>query len=385
MKNTIAGIGLSLQKEKERAKELFKKMETPSLKYGQGMQILLKELDLNQALAKENEEERMNIQAPKEVCILNPSEFSKEEQDWYWEGLVSPKENKFLALHNAILNDAKIIIIPENISCKQPLFINSHLKKKAKAETVIIIAEKNSSIKIIEQSSSEKEAYYKSQVIQVYAKENAEVEFCSVQNLSTNTYNISIKRGRAERNASIIWKDLALGGKFTQLHTQTALLCPQGRTENYSAYLGNGEQIFDIYAEALHKAAQTESTLYNRGVLCDTARTVTRGRIFIEKENPKCKAKQKSDNLLVGQKARCDAVPILEVENDDVSCTHGATITHLDEEKLFYLTSRGIEKETAEHMSMAGFIEPMVNNFPGEELQEKIREKIWEKITHEKS
>jgi len=148
-----------------------------------------------------------------------------------------------------------------------------------------------------------------------------------------------------------------------------------------SGYFGNGTQILDLYSEATHKASSTECVLYNKGVLCDTARAITRGNISIEKGNSKCKAKQKLDNLLVGEHARCDAVPILEVENDDVSCSHGATISHLDEEKIFYLTSRGIEEESAKNMILTGFLDPIINLFPEEEFQEKIRKKIWEKLT----
>ncbi|MSR86137.1 Fe-S cluster assembly protein SufD [Candidatus Woesearchaeota archaeon] len=384
MKENIQCIGISIQKEKEKGKELFKSLETPILKYGQGMQISLKELDLNTVLAKENEEERMSIDAPKEVRVLHPSELSREEQDWYWEGLVSYKENKFLALHQAILNDARIIIIPKNINCKEPIKIKSHVSKKAKAETIIVIVEQNASAIIIEENSSEKEAHYKSQVIQVYAKEDSSIEFCTLQDLSTETYNFTIKRGRAERNAKISWRDMVLGGKLSQLDVQTNLICPQAQMEASSGYFGKGGQVFDLYSEAKHMSSSTECTLYNRGVLCNGARTVTRGKIIIEKNNSKCKAKQKSDNLIIGKNARCDAVPILEVENDDVSCFHGATITHLDEEQLFYLSSRGIELESAKAMIIAGYLEPIINTFPNEEFQEKIREKIWKRMENEK-
>ncbi len=384
MKKNIQSIGISIQKEKEKGKEVFKRLQAPMLKYGQGMQISLKELDFNTVLAKENEEERMGIQAPKDVKVLHASELSLEEQDWYWEGLISYNENKLLALHQAILNDARIIIIPQNINCKEPIRIKSHLSKKAKAETIIVIVEQNASATIIEESYSEKEAYYKSQVIQVYAKEDSSIEFCSLQDLSTQTYNFTIKRGRAERNAKISWKDIVLGGKLAQLDVQTSLICPQAQVEISSGYFGKATQVFDIYSEAKHMSSNTECTLYNRGVLCDSARTITRGKIIIEKDNPKCKAKQKSDNLLIGKNARCDAVPILEVENDDVSCSHGATITHLNEEQLFYLSSRGIELESAKAMIIAGYLEPIINLFPSEEFQENIREKIWKRMENEK-
>ena len=95
--------------------------------------------------------------------------------------------------------------------------------------------------------------------------------------------------GGTERNAKIFWRDIVLGSKFTQLDVQTALICPQSQVEASSGYFGKGTQTFDLYSEAKHMSSNTECTLYNRGVLCDTARTVTRGKITIEKNNPKCK------------------------------------------------------------------------------------------------
>ncbi len=375
--------GLSLQKEKEKSRELFKNLEMPNFKYGQGLQIDLTDLDLNKVLAKENEEERMTIEAPAEVRILCPLELSKEEQEIYWSGLFSPKENKILALHQAILNDVKMIIIPENTTCKSPIRIKSHLKKKVKAESLIIIAEKNTTVTIIEESTSEKDSYYKSQIMQVYAKDNALVEIYSFQNLSLETYNFTLKRGRVESNGKIIWRDISIGGKFSQIYHETALICPSAQTEVLTGYFGKENQVFDLYSEAKHKSSNTECILLNKGVLCDNARAITRGKIKIEKENKNCKAKQKSDNLLVDKKTRCDAVPILEVENDEVSCSHGVTITHLDEEKLFYLISRGIARDSAKAMLIVGFLEPIINTFNGEELQERIREELWRKINNE--
>src|SRR3989338_6390539 len=126
---------------------------------------------------------------------------------------------------------------------------------------------------------------------------------------------------------------------------------------------------------------QTNSNMLPRGELTENARTIYQGKISIEKHTKNCKAKQKSENLLIGEHARCDAVPILEVENDEVQCSHGATIGKLNEENIFYFIARGIEEDTAKQMIIAGFLEPIISKFPTEEIQEHIRKNITERIT----
>jgi len=381
--HTMQSLGINNELQKKEARELFNSLETPILKYGQGIQVLLKDLDLNQVISKVNEEERMGIQAPAGVLVQSAQELTKEEREHY-TNLISAKENKFLALHFAILDDCKIITIPRDMTVKEPIIINSHISKKAKAESIIIIAEVNAKADIIEKSSSTEEAYYKSQTVQIFAKENAQITFSSIQELSKETYNFMIKRGKAEANANIIWLDAILGSKYTHLRSKTLLTSLNAHTENYSLYFSQGKQIFDLDTESIHKIRQTNSNMLSKGVLTENARTIYQGKISIEKHAKNCKAKQKSENLLIGEHARCDAVPILEVENDEVQCSHGATIGKLDEEKLFYFTARGIEEETAKQMIIAGFLEPIINKFPTEEVQEKIRKRLEEKIENER-
>ena len=378
--HTMQSFGINKELQKKEARELFNNLETPLLKYGQGIQVLLKELDLNKVIAKVNEEERMTIEAPQGVLIRSAQELNPEELELY-TSLISPRENKFLALHFAILDDWKIITIPRDMTVREPIIITSHISKKAKAESIIVIAEINAKAEIIEKSSSTEKAYYKSQTVQIFAKENAQIMFSSVQELSPETYNFVIKRGKVEGNANITWLDATLGSKYTHLRVQTHLTSQHANTENYSLYLNQGKQIFDLNTESLHKTRQTNSNMLCKGVLTENARTIYQGKILIEKGSKNCKAKQKSENLLIGEHARCDAVPILEVENDEVQCSHGATIGKLNEENIFYFIARGIEEDTAKQMIIAGFLEPIISKFPTEEIQEHIRKNITERIT----
>lgn len=380
--HVMQSLGVNKEQEKKEAQEIFNNLEIPSLKYGQGIQVLLKELDLNKVIAKPNEEERMNISAPKEVGIQSLQEISKEE----WKkisSLISPKENKFLALHYSILEDCKIITIPKDTTLKEPIIISSHITKKAKAESIIIIAESNTQANIIEESTSTKEAYYKTQTVQIIAKQNAQISFSSVQNLSKETYNFVIKRGKADTQATILWNDAILGSKYTHLRIKSFASSPHANTEIYTTSFAEENQLFDIDTQSHHTCKQTSSQMFSKSVLIKNARTIYQGKIRIEKGAKNCKAKQKSENLLLGKHARCDAVPILEVENDEVSCSHGASIGKLDEEKVFYCISRGIEEKAARNMVIQGFLEPIIQKFPSQETQETIRKEIARKVQNE--
>lgn len=367
---------------KEKAKELFKSLETPLLEYGPGIQLQLNELDLNQVIAKVNEEDKIQITAPEGVQVLQASETNPFILEEHFDGLIKANENKHLALHYTILNDTRIIIIPENLTARTPIIITSNTTKKAKAENIIIIAEPTSTATIIEKSSTEKEAFFKSKTIQVYARDGANISFYSVQDHANGTYGFTVKRGKVYRDAKINFTDIILGGKYSQLHMQTQLICPGAKVEKKTISIGQNNEVFDINTESIHKAMHTESAMFSRSVLNENTRTIYRGKIKINKENKKCIAHQKSENLILGEKARCDAVPILEVKNDEVICSHGASIGHIDPEKIFYLTSRGIDEESAQKIIIAGFVEPIIQEFP-EGSQEELRQRIHKRIGHQ--
>lgn len=370
---------MTTEQYNEHARKVFNRLEMPVLKYGLGIQVYLKDLNLNQAMGAVNDDEKMTIHASRDVNVLYPSALDPYQLEEYFAGLVTADENKFMALHYAILNDTRIIVIPRNMTIKEPIMIRSQLSKKTKAESIIVIAEEASRATIIDQSFSTEDAYYKSHVVQVYAKNGAHLTYCSLQNNSEHTYTVDVKRGKVERDATIQWHDVVLGGKVTQLHMRTILNLPGAQSTNTGVYLSQRTQQFDISSETVHKAKHTESVMHHRGVLGDTSRVIYRGLIQIEKDSSHCTARQKTENLLIGDQARCDAVPKLEVKNDQVVCSHGATISHVNEDVLFYLTSRGLDEDTAQKIAIIGFLEPVIRGFP-ESLHQGIREAIGLKL-----
>ena len=372
--NTIA-------KQKEKAQQAFASLEMPSFRYGQGLTVNLSDLDFEKVFAEihKSKDNDLRIDADPNVKLCTLSKLDDNFIEQYAERLVPHTENKLSALHYAALKDVDVIIIPKNITITKPIFIQSKTIVTASAQSLIVVAEEGARVTIIEDATSTENSYYKSQVVQVYAHPHSEVTFCTIHRGSEQTYSFTTKRGEAKKDAKIIWLDFVIGNKFTQVHLRTNLIDAGAETKQYQAFLGNSKQKIDINSDAFHKHSHTNSLMLARGILSDESTAMYRGTIGIEKNSRGCNGHQKSEILLIGEKARCNSLPVLEVENEDVHCSHGSTMGQIDEEQLYYLTSRGLDADLAKQMIVSGFINPIIKNIPDQETQEKIVELIVNK------
>lgn len=376
--NNATETGMQLIRKK--ALEAFNSLQMPDLRYGLGVYTDLDAVNLNDALKENNVSDRIKIESDLRVKVINFSSMDNEFLINYFDKLVKADENKLSALHYAALNDAVALIIPKDTAIEKPIIIHSNVSSKSKAESIIIVAEENSKATVIEVSESNENSYFKSQIVQAYAAENSELSYYSLQNLNENTYNFCTKRGEVKQDAKIKWVDLLLGSRFTQLKMRTNLLEMGSSTKKLGAFFGNKNQQFDINVESVHSKGNTQSSMYHRGILNDNAKSIFRGTINIAKNSASSVGHQKSDILLMGENAKCDAVPILDVENDEVICSHGVTVGQLDPEQIFYLLSRGLDEDSAKQMLIAGFIEPVAREINHEEIRNKFSNIINEKL-----
>lgn len=165
-----------------------------------------------------------------------------------------------------------------------------------------------------------------------------------------------IRTANVSRDATLSWSDIILGGDFVRSFTLTKLAGENAETETDAIFFGTGEQEFDLMHEVVHLASHTRSELRARGVLDGHAKTVARGLVHIEEGAVGCRGTQRIDTLLLSKDVEIDAVPNLEIANDEVSCAHGATISRLDDAKLFYMMSRGMDPETAKRAHIEAFL-----------------------------
>ena len=181
-------------------------------------------------------------------------------------------------------------------------------------------------------------------------------------------------------NSSIQWFTTTIGSSLTHANADSYLLGQGSDAKSYGVFLGDHNQQFDLSASSFHKANHSTSDMYTRGVLFGNAKAVYRGNIDIASQAFGCNGYQKEEVLLLSEHAVADAIPNLEIRNNDVKCSHGATIGRIDEEHMFYLKSRGISEEEATKMIVEGFFEPLTTRIDWPELYDMIKPLVQEKI-----
>ena len=362
---------------KDKSKSLYGQLSVPELKYGLGIVASLKDFDIDNVFS-ESCVSSLEVDAPSGVEVKKLSECDLAFQELYAEGLVNHDENKFTALFYSLLDDAVVIRVPKNVKLDKPVYVKSFASNKVQAEKIIVVAEPYSKVKIVEESGS-KDSYYKGQVVEVYAQEGAEVYYYNVQDCDVDTYNFTLHRGKVEASAQLHWLCLNFGGKFSQLNMRTELLSPGACSTKRGVFFANGDQEFDFDDVTVHRAKRTKSMMRNRGIVDGKARTIYRGNVKIVKDASNCVGHQKAETLLLSDEAKASAVPILEVDNDEVVCSHGATFSKLKDEQMFYLNSRGMDEGQARDMIVKGFVTPLIDDLPGEELQARVMDLVERK------
>ncbi|MBI4016082.1 MAG: Fe-S cluster assembly protein SufD [Candidatus Aenigmarchaeota archaeon] len=362
-----------LAEHRKASLERFKTL--PSLiKYGLGIFAdtnLLQTPQLNHA-SQSTDDQQITSDSRVEVCTL--AEGIEKYPSHIAKCFSTVPQDKLLALHHAIFSTGTVIRVPANTSCK-PVQINLTLKSEARIEFLFIIAEKNSSVTIFDNAQGG-QASYRSQAVHITAQEGATVKYISTQQFEEQTTSISRKQASVAKNASVTWIDCCLGSKFAQSTTKTILEEQEAEGKTYGLFFGTNKQVFDLNAQTIHRASKTSSNMLTKGALNGNAKTIYRGLVRIEQDAHECIGHQKEDTLMLSEHAEADAVPYLEINNNNVKCGHGATVCQPDKEKIFYLMSRGLSEQEAKKNMVEGFFEPVILEINDDAISNQIRETI---------
>ncbi len=277
------------------------------------------------------------------------------------------------------LDQGNAIIIPADQVLTQPIMLEKQATTTIDADTMIIIVEKNSKASIIETSASTQDCYLRTQRLHIILEENAELSFCNIQNLNKKTYNFMSKTANTSRNAKIAWIDGCFGSLFTSSTISTTLTGEASSMTADTMFFAQRDQQFDLAVETQHVASHTTSDMRTKGVGKDTSKTVYRGNIKIHENAHNSVGYQKEDTLILSDDATVDAIPKLEIDNQDVKCKHGATVGQIDKDKLFYLTSRGLSDGEAQAAIVRGFFAPTIEKINAEEIKKQLANEIEEK------
>ena len=351
-------------------KEALVKMNAaPAPDFRQGLSIQIKPEGLSFNKPEEGDF-TLTIKHEEEAQLILDIEEVKEFFDG-WEN-----DTKLHYFHTAYSNDPMYINIPNGLETKN-ILINYDIKKGAVLSTILIKAGKNSKARIIINKTGT--ASLVSDDIRVIGQENSCIEIITIQQINKEALNFQRRRSKGHRDSEVKWVDVCLGSAFTKSEVISEL-CEEGaKTENTVLYLASGTQKFDLYTASHHKAAHTISNILTRGVLHDEAKALSRGLVKMDANAEQSQGFERQDALLLSDKAEADAIPNLEIHNHDVKCSHGSTIGNIDQEKLFYLMSRGLSEKKAKEQIVEGYFAPVLDLLDAElkvQLQENITEAL---------
>lgn len=297
--------------------------------------------------------------------------------------VVPAKDGKFAALATAFSQNGMLLYIPKGVNIKAPLsgFLWGDKTGSALISHLVIWVDEGSSASFILESASPSipGATLHVSNIEILVGKGASLQFVELQELGKNAWNFSHARARIEEGGNLDWIVGNVGSRFTKsfLNMDLAGEGAKGRMSGF--YFTNGNQHIDLDTEQDHHAPRTTSDLLFKGALTSESRVVWQGMIYVSPEAHKADGYQANRNLLLSKNSRADSIPGLEILTDDVRCTHGSTISRLEDEPMFYLQSRGISQRDAEQLLVQGFFNPIIDRIPYSYLQRKSRQVIIKK------
>lgn len=305
-------------------------------------------------------------------------------QKYFMKDGVKVDEHRLTALHAAFLNGGSFLYVPKNVEVKEPIqAIYIHDNEETNLfNHVIVVADDNSSVTYVENyvSTMESASGVFNIVTEVIAKANANIQFGAVDTLSKGITAYVNRRGTADRDAHIEWALGLMNDSDTVYENTTNLMGDGSFGISKTVVVGRGDQTQNFTTSVVHFGKNTEGHILKHGVMKDSATSIFNGIGKIEHGATKSNAEQTSRVLMLNEKARGDANPILLIDEDDVTAGHAASVGRVDPLQLYYLMSRGIPKAEAERLVIHGFLAPVVNALPIEGVKKQLVEVIERKV-----
>ncbi len=292
--------------------------------------------------------------------------------------------NAFDALHGAFWNGGYVIHIPKSVRIEDPIrvFIEHSENQHADLSHVLLIAEEDTQVVVIEDNASAKsdsEGFHCG-AVEVFAGQNANVTYVQVQHWNRQVWNFASQRAVVSKDAQLTWVTATFGSRLSKLNQAVVLDGTGSNAQLLGLAFTDARQHLDVSTAQEHLSPYTSSDLLYRTVLKDRSQTAWGGNIYVYPGANYTDAYQKNDNLLLSERAHADTLPGLEIEAHEVRCTHGATAGQIDADQLFYLMSRGIPYDLAEKLIVDGFFEPVMQRIPMQAVREEMQEFVSNKL-----
>ncbi len=283
---------------------------------------------------------------------------------------------KFASLHTAFVRDGAFIFVPRGVEVATPIVIH-HLAAGAGTAVfphTLVVAEENSKVTVVDAFlSADGSAHFACGANDLYAAHGAQLTYIGAQAWSRDTLSFQFNSTIVRRDARVQSLNLHLGGKQARHESLSQLQAPGAFSEMLALTVADGSQEFDQRTLQIHQAPNTKSDLLYKNALRAKAKTIFSGLIIVDPDAQKTDAYQSNRNLMLSDDAEANSLPGLEIQANDVRCTHGATSSRIDPEQEFYLQSRGIRKEAADELLTFGFFEEVLNRLSSDELHAALR------------
>ncbi|MDO8558598.1 MAG: Fe-S cluster assembly protein SufB [bacterium] len=286
----------------------------------------------------------------------------------YFGSIIPVGDNKFAALNSACWSGGSFIYVPKGVKVEMPLqaYFRINSKNFGQFERTLIIADEGSDLHYIEGCTA---PVYSTDslhaaVVEIIAHKNAHVRYTTIQNWSSNVYNLVTKRARAEEGAFVEWIDGNLGSKLTMKYPSVFMFGRGARADILSMALAGPGQHQDAGAKVVHLAPDTTSSIISKSVSFGGGRTTYRGLAKVVKGAERSRISVRCDALILDPESRSDTYPTMAIEEENVRVEHEATVSRIGEKELFYLNARGLTQIEATSMIVAGFFEPLAKVLP---------------------
>jgi Fe-S cluster assembly protein SufB len=288
----------------------------------------------------------------------------------YFGKVIPIEDNKFAALNSAVWSGGSFVYIPKGVKVDLPLqaYFRLNVANIGQFERSLIIADEGAQVHYVEGCTAPTYTTdsLHSGVIEIVVNKGARVRYTTIQNWSTNVYNLVTQRALVHEAGTMEWVDSNLGSKLTMKYPSCYLLEPGAHGEILSMAFAGPGQHQDAGGKAIHFAPHTSSKITSKSISKGGGRTSFRGLLKVYKGSVDSRSNSVCDALLLDPQSRSDTYPSIEIDEQDVTIGHEASVSKVGEEQLFYLMSRGLSEEESTTMVVSGFIEPLVKELPME-------------------
>ncbi|MFB5621552.1 MAG: Fe-S cluster assembly protein SufB [Candidatus Nitrosomaritimum yanchengensis] len=307
------------------------------------------------------------------VLFLDTDAALKEQPEIlkkYFGKVIPPEDNKFAALNSAVWSGGSFIYVPPGVKVDMPLqaYFRINAENIGQFERTLIIADEGSEVHYIEGCTApvySSESLH-SAVVEIVAHKDAKMRYTTIQNWSNDVYNLVTKRAYAYEGATVEWIDGNIGSKLTMKYPGVYLMGERAYGETLSiAFAGKGQHQ-DTGAKMVHLAPNTTSKITSKSVSRLDGRSTYRGLLNVAKGATNVKSTVRCDALLLDDTSKTDTYPYMEINQEDATITHEATVGKIGDDQIFYLMSRGFTEEEALSLIVNGFMEPFTKELPME-------------------